>query len=100
MTTEPETDLIVLAAAMQTLVEYDTSHLRAASESPIPWTSKTVTLLAIFNGVLRQATSVEQKRTLLADATGKDLVLVAWPGKTRQDIFVVDDLAAARKAVA
>jgi hypothetical protein len=50
-------------------------------------------------GVVRQAKSDSDKRALLDSATSKDLVLVAWPGQWGQDIYVVDDLRAARAAV-
>jgi len=49
--------------------------------------------------VVHQAKTDSEKRALLASATSKDLVLVAWPGQWSQDIYVVDDLRAARAAV-
>jgi hypothetical protein len=39
------------------------------------------------------------KRELLSNAMPSDLVLAAWPGQYRQDVFLVDDRKAARKAV-
>lgn len=50
-------------------------------------------------GVVHQAKTDSEKRSLLASATTRDLVLVAWPGQWGQDIYVVDDLRAARIAV-
>ena len=38
-------------------------------------------------------------RKLLSRATEKDVVLAAWPGQWRQDVFLVDDLQAARDAL-
>jgi hypothetical protein len=51
------------------------------------------------SGVVQQAKTESEKRSLLASATTKDLVLVAWPGQWSQDIYVVDDLRAARAAL-
>jgi hypothetical protein len=59
-----------------------------------------VTLLRVDStGVVQQAKTDSDKRALLDTATSKDLVLVAWPGQWGQDIYVVDDLRAARVAV-
>jgi hypothetical protein len=51
------------------------------------------------SGVVQQAKTESEKRSLLASATTRDLVLVAWPGQWSQDIYVVDDLRAARAAL-
>jgi hypothetical protein len=59
-----------------------------------------VTLLRVdATGVVEQAKTDSEKRAMLASSTSKDLVLVAWPGQWGQDIYVVDDLRAARVAV-
>jgi hypothetical protein len=59
-----------------------------------------MTLLRIDGtGVVEQANIESEKRALMDSATSKDLVLVAWPGLWSQDIYVVDDLRAARAAV-
>jgi hypothetical protein len=59
-----------------------------------------VTLLRVDGtGVVQQAKTDSEKRSLLESATSKDLVLVAWPGQWGQDIYVVDALRAARAAV-
>jgi hypothetical protein len=61
---------------------------------------RSVTLLRVDStGVVQQAKTDSDKRALLDTATSKDLVLVAWPGQWGQDIYVVDDLRAARVAV-
>jgi hypothetical protein len=66
----------------------------------LPWLGRSVTLLRVdATGVVEQAKSDSEKRALLASSTGKDLVLVAWPGQWSQEIYVVDDLRAARAAV-
>jgi hypothetical protein len=48
---------------------------------------------------VRQAKTDSDKRVLLDSATGRDLVLVEWPGQWSQDFYVVDDLRTARAAV-
>jgi len=80
---------------------FDTSHLRSASSaSRLPWLGRSVTLLCVDSTrLVHQAKTDSEKRALLASATSKDLVLVAWPGQWSQDIYVVDDLRAARAAV-
>lgn len=80
---------------------FDTSALRNASSSTrLPWLGRSVTLLRVdATGVVEQAKTDSEKRALLESATSKDLVLVAWPGQWSQDIYVVDDLRAARQAV-
>jgi hypothetical protein len=50
-------------------------------------------------GVVHQAKTDSEKRAMLDTATSKDLVLIAWPGQWSQEIYVVDDLKAARAAV-
>jgi hypothetical protein len=80
---------------------FNTSGLRnASSVSRLPWLGRSVTLLRIDStGVVEQAKTDSEKRSLLESATSRDLVLVAWPGQWSQDIYVVDDLKAARAAV-
>jgi len=72
----------------------------ASSAARLPWLGRSVTLLRVDGtGIVEQAKSDSEKRALLATATSKDLVLVAWPSQWSQDIYVVDDLRAARAAV-
>jgi hypothetical protein len=80
---------------------FDTSALRnASSATRLPWLGRSVTLLRVdVTGVVQQAKTDSDKRALLDSATSKDLVLVAWPGQWGQDIYVVDDLRAARAAI-
>lgn len=86
---------------MPRFAAFDMSHLRSASSTArLPWLGRSVTLLRVdATGVVEQAKSDSEKRALLASSTGKDLVLVAWPGQWSQEIYVVDDLRAARAAV-
>ena len=80
---------------------FDTSGLRnASSVSRLPWRGRSVTLLCVdANGVVQQAKTDSEKRHLLEVATSRDLVLVAWPGQWSQEIYVVDNLRAARTAL-
>jgi hypothetical protein len=56
-----------------------------------------VTLIRISaSGEVIQATSDRDKRAIIGSAGDQDLVLAAWPGQWSQDVFVVDDLIAAR----
>ncbi len=72
----------------------------ASSAARLPWLGRSVTLLRVDGtGIVEQAKSDSEKRALLATSTSKDLVLVAWPSQWSQDIYVVDDLRAARAAV-
>jgi hypothetical protein len=75
--------------------------LRSASGAArLPWLGRSVTLIRVdTTGVVDQAKTDSEKRAMLATATSKDLVLVAWPGQWSQEIYVVDDLKAARVAV-
>lgn len=80
---------------------FDAGSLRKTStESEFPWLQKSVTMLMIgSDGTVRQAKTDADKRALLSAATEQDLVLAAWPGQWTQDIFVVDDLLAARMEI-
>jgi hypothetical protein len=73
---------------------FDTSNLRNASGAArLPWLGRSVTLLRIdATGVVEQAKTDAEKRSLLDTSTSTDLVLVAWPSQWSQDIHVVDDL--------
>lgn len=86
---------------MPRFAAFDTSGLRSASSAArLPWLGRSVTLLRVDStGVVAQAKTDSEKRALLESATRKDLVLIAWPGQWSQEIYVVDDLRAARVAV-
>ncbi|KUN43126.1 MULTISPECIES: hypothetical protein [Streptomyces] len=87
---------------MPRFADFDASSLRRTSsvEGGFPWRGQTVTLLRVdAKGVVTQATRVTEKRTMLAQAGTKDLILAAWPGQWSQDVFMVDDLKAAREAL-
>ncbi|MFC4326891.1 hypothetical protein ACFPC0_03380 [Streptomyces andamanensis] len=85
---------------MPRFADFDASSLRRTSgvEGAFPWRGQTVTLIRVdAKGVVTQATRITEKRTLLAQAGPKDLVLAAWPGQWSQDVFLVDDLQGARE---
>ena len=86
---------------MPRFAAFITAGLRSASNvTRLPWHARTVTLICVdADGVVSQAKTVSEKRDLLDRATGRDLVLVAWPGQWSQDIYVVDDRKAARTAL-
>ncbi|MGP4019131.1 hypothetical protein [Saccharopolyspora sp. 5N708] len=48
---------------------------------------------------MAQAKTDAEKRAMLGGADDGDLLLVAWPGEWSQDVFVVDDVSAARVAL-
>lgn len=66
--------------------------------SKIPWTMGTLTLIAQSpDGQLHYAKTLEEKKQL---AWGNfKWILVCWPGKYSQDIFLIDDMTAFRKAL-
>jgi len=66
--------------------------------SKIPWSSKTLSLIGIDRtGKVRYAKTWDEKRDMAFD--NWDTILVCWPGTYSQDIFVIDDLEAFRKAL-
>jgi len=69
------------------------AHLRKTSDNPsIPWESKLCPFIRITQaGEVRQAKTIQQKIDLFAGLGEGDLLLIAWPGKWSQDVFVVDD---------
>lgn len=55
--------------------------------------------LRIRGDTAAAASRVGDKRQLLAGARPDDLILAAWPGQYSQDVFVVDNMDAARAAL-
>lgn len=81
---------------------FDTSSLRhtSASGEIFPWRAQDVTLIRVAtSGLVTQAQTIGEKQAMLDTADGDDLLLAAWPGQWRQDIFVIDDRAAARQGL-
>jgi hypothetical protein len=50
-----------------------------------------VPIILVQGEKVRIANSVTDKLTLLRQRGDNDTLLAAWPGHTRQDIFVVDE---------
>jgi hypothetical protein len=82
-------------------LSFDATALRRTSlAESFPWLGKLVTLVRVCpDGSVTQAKADAGKRTLLGVASDADLVLATWPGEWSQDVFVVDDLRAARLAL-
>lgn len=80
---------------------FDSRALRTTSSAEsFPWLAGLVTLVRVTaDGAVTQAKSDAEKRVMLGAADDRDLLLAAWPGQWSQDIFVVDDLKAARLAL-
>jgi hypothetical protein len=80
---------------------FDGSGLRRASAvGRLSWLSSLVVLVQVTTaGLVHQAATPPQKRRLLDDATGRDLVMVAWRGQWGLEMLLVDDLRHARAAV-
>ena len=84
------------------VMQWETSldGFRLASRAPVPWKSPQVALIRVARGgEVTTARTLTGKRELLSAAMPSDLVLAAWPGQYRQDVFLVDDRKAARNAV-
>jgi hypothetical protein len=74
--------------------------LRLASRAPVPWDSPNVAMLQLTRGGgLRAVHTLTGKRQMLQEAAPSDMVLVAWPGSRRQDVFIVDDRKSALRAL-
>ena len=75
-------------------MKFDTSALRATSGVGIdvPWKARDVTMIWIRqDGRITQAGTVSDKRSALQEAAPEDCLLLAWPGRHRQDVFNIDD---------
>src|ERR1700694_868377 len=79
-------------------MRFDASGLRRTSAlgEVFPWRAQDVTFVCVTaDGLVTQAQTIGEKRAILEAADDGDLLLAAWPGQWRQDIFVVDDRDAA-----
>lgn len=66
---------------------------RRASEEPFPYDGQKVCYIVITETALGQARYMEEKREAVRLAReGKAIVLAAWPGQWRTDLFLVDDI--------
>jgi len=74
--------------------------LRLASTAPVPWDSSNVVMIRVtHDGQVSVVHTVSGKRAMLEAAARSDMLMVAWPGERRQDVFIVDDRTSARKAL-
>jgi hypothetical protein len=83
-------------------MKFETSSLRRTSASGeiFPWRASDVTLIRVAaRGAVTQAQTIGAKQAMLDTADDDDLLLAAWPGRWRQDIFVIDDRKAARQGL-
>jgi hypothetical protein len=66
----------------------------AMGKTPFPWDWDLVPFVYVGPERIYQAVRVSDKVKLILDAKGKEgvVVLAPWPGETRQDCFVMDDL--------
>ena len=74
----------------------------AVTNTAFPYADPTVTFITIEGKereFLLQHQSIDSKRVALEDATSDTVVLAVWPGRTRSDVFWVDDLNTALEAV-
>ena len=86
----------------QPIMQWDDGFegLRLASRAPVPWDSSNVVLMHLTHtGGISVTHSLTGKRQMLKDAAPDDMVLAAWPGARRQDVFIVDNRKAALQAL-
>jgi len=75
--------------------------LRLASTAPVPWANQNVVIIHItHSGMIQVSHTKTGKRRTLERAAPDDMLLVAWPGNRRQDIFIVNNRTAALGALA
>ncbi len=80
----------------------DASTLRRAGDQEwFPYGSKKVPFILITAGTVTQAKSPGDKRGFCAKALADPgaVLLAAWPGEWSQDVFLIDDPAAAAEAL-
>jgi hypothetical protein len=82
-------------------MNFHANSLRKASAADgFPYRQRHVTFLRIGeDGQVTQAKHVQGKQLMLCDLSAGDLLLAAWTGSYTTDIFVVDDVVAARDAL-
>lgn len=83
-------------------MKFDASSLRRTSDSGdvFPWRARDVPFIQITaDGEIRQAQGIGDKRAMLEEAGTNDCLLAAWPGQWRQDVFLIDDRAAAQQGL-
>ena len=79
---------------------FDGSALRQASEAPLPFRQREVTLVWLrADHRVEQAYGVADKRDMLESLKPDDGLLAAWTGHYRTDVFWVDDVESVREAL-
>jgi hypothetical protein len=79
---------------------FDGSALRQASDGPVPFRQREVTLVRLgADHRVEQAYTVTDKRELLRCLGPGDGLLAAWTGNYRTDVFWVDDVWLVRDAL-
>ena len=64
---------------------------KTSGSRTFPFTDVKVPVILVQGDKIRVANSVSDKLMLLRQCRDEDTLLAAWPGRTRQDIFVVDE---------
>jgi hypothetical protein len=81
-------------------VAFDGSALRQASNNPLPFRGREVTLVRLgADGYIEQAYTVADEQEVLRVLGREDGLLAAWTGQYRTDVFWVDDVGAVREAL-
>jgi hypothetical protein len=79
---------------------FDGSYLRQASDAPLPFRQREVTLVRLgADRRVEQAYTVGDKQELLRRLGRDDGLLAAWTGNYRTDVFWVDDVEAVSEAL-
>jgi len=79
---------------------FDGSALRQASEAPLPFRQREVTLVRLgADHRVEQAYTVAEKQALLRRLAPNDGLLAAWTGAYRTDVFWVDDVRSVREVL-
>jgi len=77
-----------------------TDVIRPADGEPIPWGDSRVVIIWISaDGTVRAMHTWNGKKVALENARAGDLLLAGWPGKRRQDTFLISDRRAALRAL-
>jgi hypothetical protein len=79
---------------------FDGSALRQASDAPLPFRQREVTLVRLgADQRVEQASTVADKQEMLQSLNPSDGLLAAWTGQYRTDVFWVDNVGSVREAL-
>lgn len=70
--------------------------IRKASKAPIPYDANDICYFIISDCLPLQLRNREMIRAAIAN---EDTIYCAWPGKTRTDLFIIDDPSLLRMAI-